>query len=259
MPHPAVSGRRPRVRKPRSRDSGKTMLVKHERTTAIFVDGGFYRRHAEKLFGPKSPEGRASELMAYCRRHVREAQGRLYRIFYYDCPPSDKVLFHPLTRKQVNLGKTEQYKWATEFHKCLLRKRKVALRRGENLKTQNGYQLKPDPLKDLLAGKIQVADLTEQDFTLNITQKGVDMRLGLDIALLSQNRYVEQIIMIAGDSDFVPAAKHARRAGVDFILDPMWAHVSDSLLEHVDGVFRCVASPPDNETDPLHALNTKHP
>jgi uncharacterized LabA/DUF88 family protein len=79
------------------------------------------------------------------------------------------------------------------------------------------------------------------------------MRIGLDIASLAENRLVNQIIMISGDSDFVPAAKHARRSGIDFILDPMWASIAPSLSEHVDGVRECVNKPPQNRHDPLHA------
>lgn len=143
----------------------------------------------------------------------------------------------------------------TEFLKELVKKRKVALRRGEELETQNGYSLKPRPLKKLCRGEISVQDLKAEDFSLDITQKGVDMRIGLDIASLAERGLVNQIVMISGDSDFVPAAKHARRSGIDFVLDPMWATVSDSLNEHVDGVRECVKRPPKNEEDPLFRDN----
>ena len=229
--------------------------IRAEQVTAILVDGGFYRRRAARLFGHKDPEQRAAELLEYCRRHTKKAKSRLYRIFYYDCPPSKKVLFHPLSRTTVNLGKTPDHDWMVQFHQALVKKRKVALRRGELLETQSGYQLKQDKLKQLLAGTITVEDLGESDFTLDITQKGVDMRLGLDIATLAANRQVNQIIMIAGDSDFVPAAKHARRAGIDFVLDPMWARISDSLHEHIDGLWECVRKEPRNLEDPLHIDN----
>ena len=62
------------------------------------------------------------------------------------------------------------------------------------------------------------------------------MNIGLDIASLAQKRQVDQIILIAGDSDFVPAAKLTRREGIDYILDPIWADVKDSLFEHIDGL-----------------------
>ncbi|MCP1388189.1 NYN domain-containing protein [Corynebacterium sp. TA-R-1] len=223
--------------------------------TAILVDGGFYRHRAKALFGDKTPRGRADELFNYCKRHIRESQSSLYRIFYYDCPPSSKVLYHPLTQQQVNLGQSAEFQWMTEFLKELVKKRKVALRRGEELETQNGYSLKPRPLKKLCRGEISVQDLKAEDFSLDITQKGVDMRIGLDIASLAERGLVNQIVMISGDSDFVPAAKHARRSGIDFVLDPMWATVSDSLNEHVDGVRECVKRPPKNEEDPLFRDN----
>ncbi|KXU17693.1 NYN domain protein [Corynebacterium simulans] len=81
------------------------------------------------------------------------------------------------------------------------------------------------------------------------------MRLGLDIASLAEQGKVNQIVMISGDSDFVPAAKHARRSGIDFILDPMWSPITDSLSEHIDGIRECVRNPPMNKTDPLHVNN----
>lgn|GEM_PF-128664 len=222
--------------------------------TAIIVDGGFYRRRAHKLFGKKTPHQRARELVEYCKRHIREVPGtHLYRIFYYDCPPSQKVIFHPLTRKQINLGKSADFEWMNTFHKELVKQRKVALRRGEELETQNGFQLRHEPLKRLLAGIISIDQLSEEDFTLDIIQKGVDMRIGLDIASLAALGQVNQIVMISGDSDFVPAAKHARRAGIDFILDPMWAPISESLHEHIDGLRTCVSQSPKNLQDPLHA------
>ena len=63
------------------------------------------------------------------------------------------------------------------------------------------------------------------------------MKVGLDIATLSFKEQVNQIILIAGDSDFVPVAKFARREGVDFILDPMLNPIDPSLLEHIDGLM----------------------
>jgi uncharacterized LabA/DUF88 family protein len=42
----------------------------------------------------------------------------------------------------------------------------------------------------------------------------------LDIASVAYKRQADQIVLVAGDADFVPAAKLARREGIDFILDP---------------------------------------
>jgi uncharacterized LabA/DUF88 family protein len=80
-------------------------------------------------------------------------------------------------------------------------------------------------------------DLTDNDFTLPLRQKGVDMRIGIDIAALALKQQVDKIVLVAGDADFVPAAKLARREGIEFILDPMWRSVSGDLLEHIDGMW----------------------
>ena len=64
--------------------------------TAILVDGGFYRKRARKLWGIKTPEERANELNAYVFKHLNKRDGNskreLYRIFYYDCPPTKHCL-----------------------------------------------------------------------------------------------------------------------------------------------------------------------
>lgn len=222
---------------------------------AIMVDGGFYLRQASKLFGAKSPEDRATELYTYALRHIDSKHGQeLYRIFYYDCPPSEKTVYHPLKRKNIPLNKSPLYMWTKIFHKELTCKRKMALRMGELLEGTMGYNLSQEAVKRLCSGSISVSDLTESDFYLDIKQKGVDMRIGLDIASLANKRLVDQIVLIAGDSDFVPAAKHARREGIDFILDPMWHTIKPSLNEHIDGLISRVGRPPSHYSDPLCTL-----
>lgn len=209
---------------------------------AVLVDGGFYKKRAKTLFGQKNPKDRASELFTYCMRHVRDQKDKgstdneLYRIFYYDCYPSEKVVFHPLTQKTVDLHKDPSYQWNKDFFSELMSKRKVALRMGELLESELGYVLTGSATKKLCNGSITLSDLTEKDFILDIKQKGVDMRIGLDISSMAYKRQVDRIVLIAGDSDFVPAAKHARREGIDFILDPMWQKIKPSLQEHIDGL-----------------------
>ncbi|TCD54364.1 NYN domain-containing protein [Alloscardovia theropitheci] len=207
--------------------------------TAILVDGGYYRKRAYAVFGDKSPQERATELYDYCRNHLREGndiRNDLYRIFYYDCPPINTQVYHPLTRKSIDFGRSDTKKWTEEFFNELSHKRKVALRLGELNEKSVHYNLKFDVTKKLLNGSKDLSDLSERDFTLTLQQKGVDMRIGLDIASMAYKRQVDQIILIAGDSDFVPAAKLARREGIDFILDPLGGHIKDNLSLHIDGL-----------------------
>ena len=161
----------------------------------------------------------------------------MYRLFYYDCPPISKIVYNPVTKKQIDLGKTDDYKWTEEFFNELKHKRKVALRLGRLSDNALQYNIKPDSFKKLLNGKLSLEQLTDNDIKLNIEQKGVDMRIGVDISSLAFKHQVQQIIHISGDSDFVPAAKQARREGIDFILAPMGAAIKSDLYEHIDGMI----------------------
>lgn len=138
--------------------------------TAILVDGAFYRKRAYSLFGDKTPAQRADELEWYCKRHIREEKDKstLYRVFYYDCPPMNKKVYHPFLKTTKDFEKTPEHKWATDFFKELTHKR---------------------------------------NFAIDVKQKGVDMRIGIDISSLAFKKQVDRIILISGDSDFVPAAK----------------------------------------------------
>lgn len=216
--------------------------------TAIFIDGAYYRKRASHLWGKKTPDRRAAELYAYCMEHMKQVKRdegtkssrQLYRIFYYDCEPLSKVIYHPLSKKNIDFKKSDTYKWALDFFDHLRVQRKMCLRTGILLDSNASFSIHHEKMKDLLAGKIALGDLTEQDFSPTWSQKGVDMKLGVDICSVAYKHQVDQIILIAGDTDFVPAAKIARREGLDVILDPMWSnHVTDKLSEHVDGIRSC--------------------
>ena len=101
------------------------------------------------------------------------------------------------------------------------------------------YSLTEKGFTKLCNCAIKFEDLEEKDCILQIEQKGVDMRIGLDIASLAYKKQVDQIVLISGDSDFVSAAKLARREGIDFILDPLGAPVKPDLFEHIDGLRTC--------------------
>lgn len=209
--------------------------------TAILVDGGFYRRRSQVVLGDISAQQRAIELANYCKRHLytHGEHNELYRIFYYDCPPATKRIFHPFLQKQVDLSKSDLYIWMHQFLNALKEKRKFAIRLGKLAEEQAHYTIRPDIVKKLCNGNKKIEDLTEADFCIEIDQKGLDMKIGLDIASLAYKKQVDQIILISGDSDFVSAAKLARREGIDFILDPLGAPIKPDLFEHIDGLRTC--------------------
>ena len=118
---------------------------------------------------------------------------------------------------------------------ALKKKRKVALRIG-TLKDNHNWMMHSSTIKALITGKMKVEDLKDSDVFPDVKQKGIDMKIGVDIATLALKGFVDTIVLFSGDSDFVPAAKLARREGIDFVLDPMRANVEPQLFEHVDGI-----------------------
>lgn len=201
----------------------------------------------------------------------------VYRLFYYDAQPFDEIAHHPVLNQQIQFGKTPEARFREELFKELRQARKFALRLGHVTK-EDGWQIKDAQItKKLLrtrewlhvfdsaiaqarTGKpaptltadqadqlAKVAEawrtLTPDDVRLGLRQKGVDMRIGLDISTLTLKKQVDTIILVTGDSDFVPAAKLARREGVEFLLDPLWQSVKEDLHEHVDGVVSAFKPP----------------
>ena len=222
----------------------------HRNRVAVLVDGGFFLKRLKHYFPDvqaDDPKAVARIIHEHALRHKYQRTGQdldrrpifesfdLYRIFFYDCPPLEKKMHHPVSKKVIDFGKTPQAVFRRELHNELKRKRKVALRLGHLLDTTN-WRLKQDVVTKLLRGEVKFEDLTDESFIIDTNQKGVDMRLGLDVAALSYKKLVDQIVLVIGDSDFVPAAKLARREGIDIIIDPLGQKLHDHLFEHTDGV-----------------------
>jgi uncharacterized LabA/DUF88 family protein len=219
--------------------------------TAILIDGGFFFQRVmlftRKYFGRNvmlTAEQLVHLIKIVARHHLMDERSpcrELYRIYFYDCPPPSNQVRLPIipnghkTSGYMNFNTHAPYQLRRNLHAYLRTSRKTALRLGELAK--NGeWQLNTHTLKALLNGQGVWGDLTNDDFHYRIEQKTVDTKLGMDITTLALDKLVDVIVLVAGDSDFVPAAKLARMKGVDFVLDPLWANTTDSLREHVDGV-----------------------
>lgn len=209
---------------------------------AVMIDGSFFRKRLKDLKGSMKPLDEAKFLHQYCFKHLEDSYVKepiiMYRIFYYDSMPSEKEIVNPLTGKTENLAESKEFFWMHSFYDELKKMRKVALRTGDLSDSDLKYVIKPMAVDRLIKANKngKRPRITKDDIVLNIRQKGVDMKLGIDIASLSYKHQVDKIVLIAGDSDFVPAAKLARREGVDFVLDPMWNPIKDNLFEHIDGM-----------------------
>ena len=208
---------------------------------AILIDGAFFLKRYPIVFNvkpPLNPQDVARTMHAMALSHL-EREGQLYRIFFYDCTPFGNKAHNPVTGRSIDFSTTPQAVFRNQFHGELKKLRKVALRPGK-LKGGNGWLIHPRATKEILNKVKKIEELEEHDVFYSLTQKGIDIKIGLDIASLAYKKQVQQIILVSGDADFVPAAKLARREGIDFVLDPMWNNISPDLLEHIDGLqSRC--------------------
>lgn len=201
-------------------------------------------------------------------------QQHLYRVFFYDAQPYDGKAHHPISNRPIEFAKSDLARARQALFEQLRKERKLALRLGKvnrdhdwalsprltktALKTRQQLaplqglaeqlqqatdpaqpvqlQLSAEQAQQLLAAHEFWQSIQTNDVTLGLRQKGVDMRIAIDIASLTLKQQVSTIVLVAGDSDFVPAAKLARREGMEFILDPLWQNVNDDLFEHIDAL-----------------------
>ena len=214
---------------------------------AILIDGGYYLRrlrYVRKDIDDSDPVSVARSIRQLINNHLAQINRvynfpnhfqLLYRCFYYDALPYTNRTHYPVSNKSLDYSKSSEAKFRNSLFGLLRKVPNFALRLGEVTRPgENSWVLKPGAQRRLLNGRIQVSDLRDEDFSPNLRQKGVDMRIGLDIATITLKKQANIIVLVSGDSDFVPAARLARREGVTFVLDPLWRTVPADLSEHID-------------------------
>lgn len=182
---------------------------------AILLDGGFVTRKLKEQLG-RPPT--ADDIIALCdsiRENEHLQHYELLRIYYYDAPPSGETVVRPVSEQDYHLSSTERYRHAQSLYDQLELKDRVAIRMGETRLTPQKWKMKPRSAKQLIREPRAVED---RDFDLDIGQKGVDIRIGLDMARLALRDTVRAVAVVTGDSDFVPAFKFVRREGVKVVL-----------------------------------------
>ncbi|MDE0521728.1 MAG: NYN domain-containing protein [Boseongicola sp.] len=164
---------------------------------AVFIDGGHLRvlvRQAGYGYNPDSIEAVAHACVA--------GDETLLRILYYDCAP-----YRGTPRLPVS-GEPALFQGSDEWLKVLAAKPQFAVRLG--MLKFRGFEPRRIPITS--------ADLSDEDFKPRFEQKGVDMRIGLDIASYAADRSIDRIVLVTGDTDCLPAMKRARTAGLQVVL-----------------------------------------
>ncbi|MBI3724956.1 NYN domain-containing protein [bacterium] len=144
--------------------------------SAVFIDAGYLEKVLEKEFGkPKIHFGKLVEQLA-CGKE-------LLRAYYYNCPPYQS---NPPTDDEMARKAS-----ADKFYAALRRLPRFEIRLGRLEK--RGCQS---------CGK------------LHFQQKRADLMLGVDLVNLSAKQQISRAVIVAGDSDFLPAIHAAKDSGV---------------------------------------------
>jgi uncharacterized LabA/DUF88 family protein len=190
---------------------------------ALMIDGGFLRVTAKRAGIPFHPD--FIEAFSFvCVKSDEE----LLRTLYHDCAP-----YHGDQKLPVS-GAKQTFSDSAQWLNDLAAKDRMVVRLGV-LKFR-GYKLRKTPVN-------RTAPLTDADFRPDFEQKGVDMRIGLDIAAYSALRSIDQIALVTADTDCVPAMKLARKSGVQVVLIALPGGTPPKELAHHADFVRPIVWP----------------
>lgn len=228
--------------------------------TAILVDGPFFVRRIRQIF-PSSIHHDARMMADLVWRlsaaHLFERnqpKRHLFRIFFYDTPVSDEKVVLPVSKKAIELSATKEGIFREAFQRQLQRKRKLAVKFGADAEIDR-WKLTEDAQADLIGGKMTHEDLQDQDFVPDSIARGIELRMGVDLATLAYKRQVQQVVLITGDGAFASAADLLRHEGIDVVLDPMWQSISEDLFSYIDGL-RSTCPPPERASEFLSRIGS---
>ncbi len=194
---------------------------------AVLIDGGYFDARFMALNNGMHP--RAKDLTPFITQLLKDVQaitgavGKdiLFRTFYYDCRPYGDTV-NNLAGKPIDFSNTGVFKAKTHFFNDLRTFPGLALRLGDL--SFDGWKI--DPHKPSAPPK--------PDFK----QKGVDMKIGMDISWMASKRTCDKIVLVAGDSDFITPMKFARKEGLITYLHTMGQkQIKLSLKEHADYII----------------------
>lgn len=203
---------------------------------AILIDGGFVKANLGTPDDPLSANDVKGLVDEICLSSKLATQD-LHRVYFYDAPPFSGTREVPLNGGERNFSQDHLTEHNRRLHVDLKKADYFALRMGKL--GFRGWGLK----SSVLNRNTDSVEITAADLSPLIRQKGVDMRVGLDIATLAFKKQVDTIVLVTSDSDFVPAMKLARREGVQFVLTTLGHSAHPDLVEHADLFLDDIAFP----------------
>jgi len=162
---------------------------------AVFIDGGYAKKVFHEFGNPRISYFKFSN-------HIARGDERL-RTYYYDCAP---YMSTPPTE--------EEKRRKSSFDKFIF-----ALQKESRFQVRLG----------------RLAKRYLENGTIDFEQKMVDILLAVDLVQLSVQHQIQRAVLLANDSDFVPAIEIARNAGT---VIELYYHIPprphDELLQACD-------------------------
>lgn len=191
----------------------------------IMLDGGFLKKEYADVYR-HDPSSLDIEEFSHKLKTYVPPTDELIRIYYYDSEPLKLEVIKPISRAKMNLENHPSYLPNVNRIAKLKQTNYFAVREGRVV--FRGWKIRKGSI-----GKA-ASSLVDSDFSPDIQQKGVDMKIGLDIAWISYNKIADRILVVTGDSDFIPAFKLARRNGIQVFLFTLGHGAPTELLDHAD-------------------------
>lgn len=198
-----------------------------DRCYAILLDGGFIKYGLRRRGDPPISDKIVDAFIKSVANLPELTEARLHRVYYYDAKPLAGKVTRP-DGVEIDFSASKTAEISKSQHATISRLPYVAMRFGEL--SYRGWKVRESAINrggDL--SSISVGDLKA-----NVQQKGVDMRIGLDIAALTLKRQVDIIVLVTGDSDLIPAMKFARREGAQLVLITLTKSIKDLMYDHAD-------------------------
>jgi len=212
---------------------------------AILIDGEWFRRGLSESLDAKLKHGVTADVMYRNAMLSIASDEEIFRIFYYDCPPYEGKETNPIDQSHIDFASQPKHKSRTRFIRELKGMNHIAVRLGTAKK--RGWTLTDGYINRAIQtqqfGKPPIPPLASDVF-VNLEQKGVDMRIGIDVATLSLKKIVDRIILISGDTDMIPAMKLARREGVQVVLIEIAQSPIHTELDEDTDLVRCITPVP---------------
>jgi hypothetical protein len=184
----------------------------------LLVDGGYVRAQARKAKPPRVFDADlVASIVSAC---VDVTTEDLHRALFYDCPEFSGTVTLPISRKpHAFTGSDAVLRDLAARDLFAVREGSLRFRGWARRSSASGGGNPP----------------TDQDFKPKFVQKGIDMRIGLDIATYAASERIDRLGIVTADTDLVPALKHARRGGLQVTAYELPGQaLHRDLVEHSD-------------------------